>query len=43
MAKEEAVSAGLYNEIGKEIDDKYMEALKKLDLHPEAIKQMASS
>ena len=32
-----------YEVIGKEIDDKYMEALKKLVLHPEAIKQMASS
>ena len=43
MTTEEAKAAGLYEEIGKEIDDKYMEALKKLVLHPEAIKQMASS
>ena len=28
MAKEEAVAAGLYNVIGKEIDDRYMEELK---------------
>ena len=41
--EEEAKAAGLYEVIGKEIDDKYMEALKKLVLHPEAIKQMASS
>lgn len=43
MTTEEAKAAGLYEVIGKEIDDKYMEALKKLVLHPEAIKQMASS
>lgn len=43
MTAEEAKAAGLYEVIGKEIDDKYMEALKKLVLHPEAIKQMASS
>ncbi len=43
MTTEEAKAAGLYEVIGKEIDDKYMEALKRLVLHPEAIKQMASS
>ena len=43
MTTEEAKAAGLYEVIGKEIDDKYMEALKKLVLHPEVIKQMASS
>ena len=43
MTTEEAKAAGLYEVIGKEIDDEYMEALKKLVLHPEAIKQMASS
>lgn len=43
MTTEAAKAAGLYEVIGKEIDDKYMEALKKLVLHPEAIKQMASS
>ncbi len=43
MTTEAAKEAGLYEVIGKEIDDKYMEALKKLVLHPEAIKQMASS
>lgn len=43
MTTEEAKAAGLYEVIGKEIDDKYMEALKKLVLHPEAIKEMASS
>ena len=43
MTTEAAKEAGLYEVIGKEIDDKYMEALKKLVLHPEAIKQMTSS
>ena len=43
MTTEEAKAAGLYEVIGKEIDDKYMEALKKLVLHPEAIKHKASS
>ena len=43
MTTEAAKEAGLYEVIGKEIDEKYMEALKKLVLHPEAIKQMASS
>ena len=41
MAKEEAVAAGLYNVIGKEIDDHYMEELKKQSIHPEIIKEMA--
>ena len=43
MTTEAAKEAGLYEVIGKGIDDKYMEVLKKLVLHPEAIKQMASS
>ncbi len=38
MEKEEAVKAGLYVQIGKEIDDKYIAALKKLVKNPEAIK-----
>lgn len=38
MTLEEAKAAGLYREIGSEIDDRYMEELKKLVLHPEAIK-----
>lgn len=39
MAKQEAVEAGLYHVIGREIDDAYMEALKKQILHPEVIRQ----
>ena len=41
MDKEEAEKAGLYEVIGKEIDDKYMEELKKQIIHPEVIKEMA--
>ena len=41
MSEEEAKKAGLLTIIGKEIDDAYMEELKKLVLHPEAIKEVA--
>lgn len=41
MSEEDAKAAGLYEVIGSEIDDKYMEALKKLVLRPEAIKEQA--
>lgn len=41
MDKAEAVSAGLYQVIGGEIDDAYMEELKKQIIHPEVIKEMA--
>ena len=41
MSEEDAVAAGLYHVIGKEIDDKYMETLKKLVLRPDCIKAMA--
>ena len=41
MDKEDAIKQGLYNEIGKEIDDRYMEELKKQSLNPEVIKEMA--
>ncbi len=41
MDKEKAVEAGLYNVIGKEIDDLYMAELKKQIIHPEIIKQVA--
>lgn len=37
--KEEAIDKGLYHVISKEIDDKYIETLKKLVLNPEVIKQ----
>ncbi len=40
MSKEEAEKAGLYHVIGKEIDDSYMEELKKLVVHPEIVKEV---
>ncbi len=43
MAEEEAVSKGLYNTIGAEIDDAYMAELKKQSIHPEVISQVADS
>ena len=42
MSKEEAEKAGLYNIVGKEIDDQYIATLKKLSINPEIIKQEAS-
>lgn len=42
MDKEEAVKAGLYNVIGKEIDDAYMVELKKQIIHPEIIEEVAN-
>lgn len=41
MPKDEAMKAGLYNIIGKEIDDAYMAELKKQIIHPEVIKEVA--
>lgn len=41
MNKEEAIAAGLYQVIGREIDDAYMEELKKQIIHPEIIKEVA--
>ena len=42
MDKKAAMEAGLYNVIGKEIDDAYMEELKKQIIHPEIIKEVAN-
>ena len=41
MEKDAAVAAGLYQVIGKEIDDAYMVELKKQIIHPEIIKEVA--
>lgn len=41
MDKAAAMEAGLYQVIGKEVDDKYIEELKKQVKRPEAIKEMA--
>ena len=43
MSLEDAKAAGLYEVIGKEIDDKYIEELKKLVIHPDVIKETADS
>lgn len=42
MSREDAEKAGLYQTIGSEIDDKYMEAIKGLVLHPEIIREEAA-
>ena len=39
ISEEKAVEKGLFNIIGKEIDDRYIEELKKCVLNPEIIKQ----
>lgn len=41
MDRKEAESKGLYNVISEEIDDRYMEELKKQSIHPDIIKKMA--
>ena len=41
MSEEEAAKAGLFEMIGKEIDDKYVAALKALVLDKDVIKKMA--
>ncbi len=39
IKEEEAKKLGLYNTVGKEIDDRYIEELKKCVLNPEVIKE----
>ena len=39
ISKEEAISKGLFNIIGKEMDDKYIEKLKSLVLNPEIVRE----
>ena len=41
MELEEAKEKGLYNEVGEELDNKYIQTLKKLVLNPEVIKNNA--
>lgn len=41
--EEDAMKAGLYEIIGSDMDDKYVEALKKQILHPEIIQEVADS
>ncbi len=40
MKKEDAIAAGLYHELGKEMDDKYIEELKKLVINPDLVKEV---
>ena len=39
ISKEEAIEKGLFNIIGKEMDDKYIETLKSKILNPEIVKE----
>ncbi len=41
MPKADAEAAGLYQVIGSALDDRYMEELKKLTIHPKVIREMA--
>ena len=43
ISKEEAIEKGLYNVIGPEFDDLYLNELKKNTLNPDAIKKAADS
>ncbi len=41
ISKDEAINQGLYNVIGKKIDEKYINTLKSYVLNPQIIKEMA--
>ena len=41
MSEQDALAAGLLQYFGTEVDDAYMEALKKQIIHPDVIKEMA--
>ena len=43
ISEEEAKEKGLYHEIGKEIDDRYIEELKKCVLNPDVIKEQGEN
>lgn len=43
IGKKDAVKSGMYEVIGPDMDDKYMEALKKLVIHPEIIRREAEN
>lgn len=43
ISKDEAIEKGLYNVVGKEIDDRYIEELKKLVLNPDVIKKQGET
>lgn len=43
ISKDKAIASELYNNIGKEIDDRYIEELKSLILNQDVIKEMAKA
>lgn len=43
MSRTDAEAAGLYHVIGKEIDDRYMEELKKLIVQPELVREVGKT
>lgn len=43
ISEEEAKNKGLYNEIGEELDNKYIEYLKSMSLNPDIIKKQAEN
>ena len=43
MNKEEAIKAGLFNIVGKEMDDKYIETLKSKILNPEIVREQGKN
>lgn len=43
MDRESAMAQGLYHVIGAEIDDRYMEELKKLVIHPELVREVGKN
>lgn len=43
ITEENAIKKGLYNVIGEEIDNKYIEYLKSISLNPEVIKKQANN
>lgn len=43
MSEAEAKEKGLYHEIGQELDDRYIEEIRALSIHPEVIKEQAEN
>ena len=43
ISEEEAIKVGLYNTIGEEIDNKYIEYLKNISLNPDVIKKQGKN
>lgn len=43
ISKEEAIESGLFNIVGKEMDDKYINTLKSLIINPEIVKEQGKN